>query len=172
MSDKLKVYILANSNNGVEDVCSKISASRPVVTSLFSDLKSFLTHAMQDKPDCFAISVDFKHPKASKFPKFFKMAMNVPVIAFCENSDQKSIKAVNLSQADYKISSKVNAHNLWMKVLLLDKKKKKDEDKKLRASKKKKKTMAERLQSVGGGGSQMAEAKKNKGHQIVKKPKP
>ena len=117
MENRLKLYILGHNRSLLNEVLAKINSTRPVDAVLFTDLKEYLATAMSSPPDLFAISVDFPHPKTTKFPKVLKMAMNIPVLVFGETNEAKTRKAASLCQADYKISGKINAHNLWMKIL-------------------------------------------------------
>ena len=169
MQEKLRVFILGRNEQELAEISHKLDTTRPVESYVYSDLKEFLVAAMKARPDLFAISMNYSHPKIGRFPKFFKMAMNIPVISFCENTEPKSIKAVNLSQADYKITGKLTAHNLWMKLLNFIKKKEKEEKEKAQQKKKMrpKEIMTGQFKNPSGNDLSVSGFKK-KNHTMVK----
>ena len=123
MDKNLKIFILGQDVEYLEKVCQKVASNHSVEAQIFSNLKEFLTAAMQGKPDAFVISMSYPHPKTTRFPKFFKMAMSTPVIAFTEDTSGEFVKAVNNSQSDFKITSRLSPTNLWAKLMNLKLKK-------------------------------------------------
>ena len=115
--EKVKVAILGNDSNLLKNVVERINKSRPAEVVYFLSLKDFLEHCLENLPDFIGVSVSYPHKSAARFPKVFKMALNVPVLVFGENQDTKTRKLLSSAQGDLKISGVITAHNLWMKIV-------------------------------------------------------
>ena len=128
MEEKTKVALIGMNSELLSTLAEKINSSRPVELVYFTDLKDFLENSIDNKPDIIGVSVNFPHKSITRFPKLFRMALNTKVLTFGENQDNKSRKLLNSIQSDYKIQGKLNAHNLWMKILNILKDKEKERD--------------------------------------------
>ena len=128
MEEKTKVALIGMNSELLSTLAEKINSSRPVELVYFTDLKDFLENSIDNKPDIIGVSVNFPHKSITRFPKLFRMALNTKVLTFGENQDNKSRKLLNSIQSDYKIQGKLNAHNLWMKILNILKEQEKERD--------------------------------------------
>ncbi|MCB0377602.1 MAG: hypothetical protein KDD33_03855 [Bdellovibrionales bacterium] len=120
-SPKTELFILGSNPNALNRVCQKLAETRPVNVRAFYDLKQFLGNCMQNPPDVVAISMNFPHPAIEKFPRILNMALNTTVIAIGEDYEAGTRKKINNSATNYKIPGLVSAHNLWMKLLIINK---------------------------------------------------
>jgi hypothetical protein len=119
--DKTRVILLGRDPKLLANVTDRVNKTRPAEVQYFTDLKDFLETCMDEQPDLIGVSVSYPHKSISKFPKFFNTALNTPVVIYGENQDLKTRKLLSASQADLKIQGVITAHNLWMKILNLQK---------------------------------------------------
>ena len=134
--EKINVALLGLDTSLLSKVTKRINDSRPVRVRFFTDLKEFLEGCLQDYPDIVGISVCFPHKNITQFPKIVKHALNIPVIAFGENQQTRTRKDLSSSNADYKITGVLTAHNLWMKLLNFQKQQEEDASSLKKGSKK------------------------------------
>ncbi len=162
MDDIVKVHILGFDEKLLKNVSERVNESRPAKVTYFTDLKDFLEKSIEDKPDLVGLSVGFPHKSVAQFPKIFRMALNVPVLAFGENQDLRTRKALSGTKSDLKISGVITAHNLWMKIINL-RKIQEDEIKKLNQSKdeKEKQKLKDSVFLKGGAEDKYKNSKSN-----------
>ncbi len=116
MNDRCLLAVLGSEKSLISRVLDKLSSSKPVDAYFCIDLKDFLIKTIENPPDIVAVSMNYQHKNVVKFPKLFKMALNAPVIIFTEKQDPHFQRLLNAAQSDYKISGKLNPHNLWFKI--------------------------------------------------------
>jgi|GEM_PF-6169727 len=117
MDEHQKVFILAADEGSAGKICDKLNRTRPVKAEYFLDIKEFLSATLADDPDFLVVSMEYHHPRIENFPTVFHAATGKPVIASTESAQPEFSRLVNRSKADLKISGKMNAHNLWVKIL-------------------------------------------------------
>ena len=121
--EKIRVFVLGSDLKLLSNVVSRINKTRPAELLLYTNLKSFLGDCMKENPDVICLSVNYPHPNIVRFPKIFSMTLNIPVIIFGEDHNSKTRQLINTAGAQMRISGVITAHNLWMKLIALQKKK-------------------------------------------------
>lgn len=118
MSDeqRIKVHVLAVEPKKMNLVQERVCQTRPVDMSCFYDIKEFFSASKENPPDILAISINFQHSSVAQFPQIFESAIGCPVIVFSEIDNSKSRTVLSACEAQYKITSTLTAHNLWMKI--------------------------------------------------------
>ena len=81
-----------------------------------TELKDALTQVSTFKPDFVLMSVNHTHNKINQFPQIITQTFNIPVIAFGEKTDSKSMSAVQASRALYKILGHVSGPTAQRKI--------------------------------------------------------
>jgi AmiR/NasT family two-component response regulator len=116
MDEKLKLLILGKEATQLKKTCERLEASHPVETFCYSDLKDFLEQSINAQPDIVGISFSYPHKSITQFPKIIEMAINIPVIIFSEDRDNKVLQAIMNSRSPYKITGGMTAQNLWVQI--------------------------------------------------------
>jgi len=118
MSDeqKIKVHVLAVDSAKMNSIQERVCKMRPVEMTCFFDMKDFFAVSKERKPDVVALSMNYPHSGVAQFPQFFESTVRCPVIVFLEEDNPKGRTVLSVCDTQYKISSMVTAHNLWMKI--------------------------------------------------------
>ncbi len=114
---KLKVILIGFNQNLLKSIADRVNSQRPVEVQYCTDLKDFLAICLDQQPDLIGVSVSYPHQQITRFPKIFKMALNIPVLTFGEAQDAKTRKALSSTTGDLQIQGVITAHNLWMKIV-------------------------------------------------------
>ena len=126
---KYKVILLAFDGALLKNVVERVNSQRPVEVYYYTELKDFLDACIEQQPDLVGVSVSYPHARVAKFPRIFKMALNLPILTFGENQEVKTRKALSASTGDLKIQGVITAHNLWMKIVNFQKIQEQEEEK-------------------------------------------